>query len=103
AAQVADQATDLAQGGAELGEAVIGEAVDGGAVFVDQAVGAVGGGVQFDQGLVQPVDQCRQALDHLAVDIGNGAVGALQGLLQLFAGGAGVDDEFPRSEEHTSE
>src|SRR5690606_19691240 len=60
--QVTDQAADLAQGRTQLGEAIVGETVDGGTVLVDQAIGALGGRVQFYQRVVQAVDKGRQAL-----------------------------------------
>src|SRR5690606_9237881 len=44
-AQVADQRLHLGQGGAELRQAVVGEAADRGAVLVDHGIGAAGGGV----------------------------------------------------------
>src|SRR5690606_32514892 len=85
-AQVAYQPAQFAQGRAELGQAVVGEAVDGGAVLVEDRVGAVGGRVQARQGAVQPVHQRRKSLHEFTVEAFDGAVGGCQGLLELLAG-----------------
>src|SRR5690606_24092209 len=58
-AQVAYQAAQLGQGRAQLRQAVVGEAVDGRAVLVEDRVGAARGRIEPGQGAVELVHQPR--------------------------------------------
>src|SRR5690606_15405365 len=77
-AQVAHQRTQLAQGRAELRQAVVGEAADRGAVLVEDGVGAAGGRVEVGEGAVELGDQARQLVHQLAVDVLDRAVGVAE-------------------------